>query len=416
MNIIFFIDEINSNSGFNYEIKYAKKNIESLTNHKIFLIDYSDLYQNSTQDRLSLGDLSFFNKYFKLKKFINKNNIQLAHVRGVGLGSLNHFYSYFFCYLMKTKLVVSTCSQINDYSLRNKIFYENPDVKLMDSNTVSFKQYLINLILKNVTPHLKLLYFHTIAKFYIKKASTLILFSNYEKNQVIKNLKNYDHDYHVISEPVLDIYKLKLIKAKFSGSKFYFNFWGGNDFINIIYWGRLDFETKGLDRIVSSFSEFIKLHKKTKLKIHFMGPDYNGGEGELHKLVNDLNLNNYLKIHPSKIWKGNPEPFINSDFSILATKVDGFPRSLRESIAFGVPIICSTESNFDEIISSFDCGFSFSSNNELINIFKNIENNNYSYDSLRSNCNKATIEGLSDLVITKKFTDLYEKQIENGKL
>lgn len=415
MNIIYFIDDINSNSGVNYDVKHAKKNIDSLTSHKIFIVDYSDLHQNSTIDRLSLGDLSFFKKYFKLKNFVLKNNIQLAHIRGVGLGSLNHFYSYFFCYFIKIKLVVSTFSHIVDYSLKNKIFYENPDVKLMDSNTVSFKQYLINLILKKVTPHLKLLYFHTIAKFYIKKASAIVLFSNYEKNQVIKNLKNYDHDYHVISEPILDIDKLKLLKSKFSASNFYSNFWGGNDFINIIYWGRLDFETKGLDRIISSFSEFLKSHKKTKLKIHFMGPDYNGGLKKMQKLVNDLNLNNYLKIHPPKIWKGNPEPFINSDFSILATKADGFPRSLRESIAFGVPIICSTESNFDDIIHSYDCGFSFYSNNELINIFKNIENNTYSYDSLRSNCDKATIEGLSDLVITKKFTDLYEKQFEKRK-
>ena len=351
-----------------------------------------------------------------MKKFIKENHVQIAHLRGVGLGSLNHFCSNLFCYLINVKLVVSTCSQINDYSLSNKIFYENPDVKFLDSNTVSFKQYLLNLILEKVTPYLKLLYFHTISKCFIKKASTLVLLSNYEKNQVIKNLKNYNHDYHVISEPILDIDKLKQLKTEFSASNFFFDYWGGSDFTNIIYWGRLDFETKGLDRIVSSFSEYIKSHPKTRLKIHFMGPDYNGGEGELHESINEFNLNNYLKIHPSEIWKDNPEPFINSDFSILATKVDGFPRSLRESIALGVPIICSTESNFDEIISGFACGFSFSSNNQLINIFENIEYSNYSYDSLRSNCNRATIEGLSDLVITKKFTDLYEKQIENGKL
>ena len=44
MNIIFFIDEINSNSGFNYEIKYAKRNIESLSIHKVFLVDYSESF------------------------------------------------------------------------------------------------------------------------------------------------------------------------------------------------------------------------------------------------------------------------------------------------------------------------------------------------------------------------------------
>ena len=104
-----------------------------------------------------------------------------------------------------------------------------------------------------------------------------------------------------------------------------------------------------------------------------MGPDYNNGLSKLNSSISSFKLDEFMIIHSHKVWKNNLKPFVDSDFSILSSRVDGFPRSLRESLIFEVPIICSVESNFSDIISNYNCGYSFLSGEELFKIFEKLK-------------------------------------------
>ena len=59
MNILFFIDDINSSSGVNYDIKVAKINLEKYTSHKVFLVSHNDFYVESNNEVLKLGNINF---------------------------------------------------------------------------------------------------------------------------------------------------------------------------------------------------------------------------------------------------------------------------------------------------------------------------------------------------------------------
>ena len=93
-------------------------------------------------------------------------------------------------------------------------------------------------------------------------------------------------------------------------------------------------------------------------------------------------------IHPTDEWLGNISPFINADYSILSSRWDGFPRSLRESLEYQVPIICSIETNFADICRKFQCGISFKNKNELIKIFNNVSKSES--QNLKRNCYNAS--------------------------
>ena len=412
MNILLFIDDYSNDSGVNYDIKYSAKNIENFSDNKVFFISHNDKHEDKYENILKIGNLSILKKFKIVKKFISDNNIQIAHIRGVGLGSYNHLLSFLFCLFSATNFVVTTFSQINSFALKNKMFFENPDVKLMSQTDQKlFFLKKISIKIKSiVVPKLKYIYFHVISKYLLKKASCLLFFSKFEKKEVEKVLKLNEKKFVIIAEPILNLSKLEKIKLEALKSKgFYNDYWANQKFINIIYWGRIDYEIKGLDRIIESFKKYLKLNSDSKIRIHFMGPNYNNGLKKLKKNILINKLEAFLKVHEAEVWKGNFKPFVHADFSILPTYVDGFPRALRESLAFEVPIISSTESNFDDIILKFNCGLSFFKNEDLISVFKKIEKIPNLYKNLKLNCLLAINQSLSDEVLTKKLIGIYEE-------
>ena len=207
MNILFFIDDLNSSSGVNYDINIAKKNIEKYTSHKVFIVSHNDQYDEFNTDTLMLGNINIAKKYLNFKRFVDSKNINIAHVRGVGLGSVNHLLSFLLCYLLKVKLTVTTFSQINYFALNNKIFFENPDIKLMknEGNSKGFKLSFFNFLSSKFTPIFKKVYFLLISKYFLKRVSSLIFFSQYEMNQVSRLLNLDNTKYQVYTRLFINL-------------------------------------------------------------------------------------------------------------------------------------------------------------------------------------------------------------------
>ena len=88
--------------------------------------------------------------------------------------------------------------------------------------------------------------------------------------------------------------------------------------------GRIDYKNKGLDNITKVFNSFVEKYPETKIRVHFMGPDYNNGLSKLNSSISSFKLDEFMIIHSHKVWKNNLKPFVDSDFSILSSRVDGF--------------------------------------------------------------------------------------------
>ena len=140
-----------------------------------------------------------------------------------------------------------------------------------------------------------------------------------------------------------------------------------------------------------------------------MGPSYQDGAQILDSKISSYKLEKFMYVHKANVWKNNPKPFIDSDFSICATRWDGFPRSLRESLAYMVPIIVSTESNFTDIINDYNCGFSFSNEFELQQIFNKLNSSNYNIQELKNNCKKVVSDIISESNIANINYSTYKK-------
>lgn len=401
MNVLLFVDDYYSEKGVCYDVHFSKKILEQYTDLDVYILHWAE---KSEKKVFTIYGLNIFQQIMKVKETLNTNKIDIVHIRGIGLMSRYHFVYYWGSILSKSKLIMSTFSQVTDYSLNHKLFFEDPHVKKLVSNTVRILK-IKNKILAVLSPILKNIYLRIFGLYFIRKSNAIVFFSEFEKNEVSKYCTLPDVT-EIIEEPILNILN---IEKKIVGNKNKANLYkkmGFGNYINIVYWGRLDYEVKGIDRIIRGL---IATTSIGRIKIHLMGPNYNNRKEKIEKIVKKMNLSNMVIIHQSDIWKGTMKPLMDADFSILASRADGFPRALRESIALKVPVICSIETNFGEVLKRFECGLIFDNEKELVDIFNHLELEKIS--RLKENCLNAKIF-LSEKNNALKLDALYKRVIK----
>jgi glycosyltransferase involved in cell wall biosynthesis len=399
MNILLLTNDIDG-PGVGYDVKFSKKLLEKKCKVTVFHLGHRHDVKNRVY---KFSNKNIFTFYQKFKKIYKKEKIDIAHIRGVI--SYQHIIWYFCLIFMKAKYVISPNSQLLKFNLNNKLFFENPDFK-NDSNNKkkNFKTKLLILYLVNkCVPFFKRLYLILIGNFFIKNSKGMIFYSNYEKI----NSKKFKISKTIVYEPNLTNTK----KTEEVNFKFQYNI----EDINIVYWGRLDFKLKGIDRMINLAKLIKPMDKNNKIKFHLMGPDYNNSLKRIILEINKYNLEKKIIYYTKDIWLNNLQPFILADYSILLSKWDGFPRSLRESIFYDLPIIASLETNFGDIIDKTNCGYliDFNEISSFLKFLENLINNKKKIiDVHKRNCVKAKYF-LSDDYYIKTLTEYYKKIMIN---
>ena len=397
MKILLLVDDFDG-PGINYDVKISrellvKNNIKVIIFHFGKLNDpENEIYSFKNYNLIKL--LKEFKNLYRLKK------INITHIRG--LMSKNHFLWTLCLFFTKASYVITGYSQLVSYNLNNKLFYENPDFKNINtSNKIRQKKFQnqLNNILKFLIPYFKKIYLYTVARILIKKSKGQIFFSKFEKN----NSKIFNSNYQIIFDPILS---KKNNKANLS-SKFKYD----QNKINIVFWGRLDVRLKGIDRIIFLANMLKKIDNKNLIHFHLMGPDYNNSVILINDLIKKNNLKNKISLYSKEIWSNNLYPFVAADYSILLGRWDGFPRSLRESISYDVPIIISEETNFKDVIEESNCGFLIDLKNEakiLLNFKSLLSNKDKILNFHKRNCEKAKLLISEDYHI-KNLINFYKK-------
>jgi glycosyltransferase involved in cell wall biosynthesis len=370
LNLLLLSQDVMSH-GVGYDSLYQKSILQNKCN--VFII-HTGKYHSPKRNIFSIKDKNYVNSYKLIKNLYINKNIDIAHVKG--FLSFEHLYLYSLLIFLNKKFVITLYSHLTKHCLNNKLFFENPDIKKLNLKNNKSKP---SINIQNYTSSFfKKLYVYSFGLFIIKRAKTLICFSKFERQTAYKFKKNIE----ILYEPSL-ITKTKKVKVK------KFNYFNKKD-INIVYWGRLDFRIKGIDRIITFAKNISKIDKKNIIKIYLMGPDYNQGLNKANNLIIKFNLQKKVIVAPTEIWKQTKTPLIHADYSILLSRWDGFPRSLRESLFFNVPVIVSKETNFADLINNFKCGLVINADKkDYLKFIKLMLSNKHTIKNHKNNCNKA---------------------------
>ena len=114
---------------------------------------------------------------------------------------------------------------------------------------------------------------------------------------------------------------------------------------NILCVGRLVQEQKGLDLLIKAFYKVSLIHKDWILYIIGDGED----KDKISELINNLNLENKIKIEPST--NNIKEYYLNSSILISSSRWEGFGLVITEAMECGLPVIAFANSGPKEIIN-----------------------------------------------------------------
>lgn len=366
MKIALFVDDFYSGKGVNYEVYMHH---EALLNEKsLELIIFS--YGKSKPGVIKKVDspvisidrkLSWKEKVNFIAKALTKNKVDIVQV--LGFASANVLCALKAAKRTKVKVVMSPYSQLTEFNFNNKLFFEDPDLKSIEKNGPVAKTS--NQKISELKSKLKKrLFFKVLAKKLLKNIHGIRFISDFEQQQYSKYYRN-----KIISKIICEPAQPQDVSIQENENVF------SKDQINIVYWGRIDFGLKGLDRLVDYVLKNKELLIESKVKFHIMGPDYNGGLKNILRLIENHKLASIIEITDESVWKGTKQPLMQADYSVLLSKWDGYPRSLRESIQFNVPIIVSKESNFGGFTKEFNLGFEVNSSADLKDIIPLLNKN-----------------------------------------
>jgi glycosyltransferase involved in cell wall biosynthesis len=317
------------------------------------------------------------------------------------------------CAVLRIPLVIQDFGQITETALKRKLFTQQPDIRHLEGSEVSIERFRLSLDLSHVKSNLRKRIALLILRF-IDRTSIIawLVFSDFSKQQ-LKILLGVEEG-KCIRFPWPAVPPIADLKE----GHWYHEYSNSTADFNFVFWSRLDFWMKGVDRMINGFAAACdkSAEFKNSAKLYLIGPSYQGG-GELSlRLIEERSLSDQVVwVKPGEYEAGSLKPLQDADCSVLLSRWDGFPRALRESLGLGVSVLASPETHFADVLDKFNCGCTTTDPDDptsvgaaMIKAFRTKGNT-----ELKKNCINAFQSLSSERLATEVVTNLSRYTVQN---
>ena len=169
---------------------------------------------------------------------------------------------------------------------------------------------------------------NTICKEMINNATAVIVLSNDTKKNVLNLFQIHEENVHVIYNPCISVKNAAYTDENRM----------------ILYAGRLD-QNKGYDILLKAFAQIAK--KYPDWKIIFAG---NGEVSKASQIATDAQITNQVEF---KGWVSGTEKeqlFRKATFLCLTSYAEGFPMSILDAWAYGLPVVCTPVGGLKDVL------------------------------------------------------------------
>lgn len=250
-------------------------------------------------------------------------------------------------------VVLNPVAQVTDQVLAGKIFNQDPDVRKLEQVGLQLPS-LRSRLTGCANPILKRTYLNSLGRLLVGHCDRIAVFSSFEARQFQKHLP-FPLEHITTLQWGIDQPPEVLEKTHY-----YRDVLGYRDNrANYVYWGRLDWHYKGIDRLLNGVLECGQTHQGSPLpfRLFLIGPDYRGGAEKITQFVQTHGLQDSVHLMlPGSYPAGSKAPLRDASASLYLSRWDGFPRTLRESTMLHVPVLVSAETHFGELVTEYRSG------------------------------------------------------------
>jgi glycosyltransferase involved in cell wall biosynthesis len=258
-------------------------------------------------------------------------------------------------------MVLYPLAQVTTPVMAGKIFTQDPDVRKLEQGGLQLPNLKEKLMIQ-INPMLKTAYLNSIGKFLTANSRMIAVLSEFEANHFRKYLPTYTGRFTQLR------WGLDRKPEENDPRHYYREVLGfADDKANYVYWGRLDWHYKGLDRLLNGVLHCVQSCKSNDVpfRLFLIGPDYRDGAQKIRKFIEAHQLQDVVHLMlPGSYPAGSKMPLRDASASIYLSRWDGFPRTLRESTLLNVPVLVSEETHFGALVTEHVSGIALTNPDE----------------------------------------------------
>ena len=184
----------------------------------------------------------------------------------------------------------------------------------------------------------------------------------------------------------------------------------------IIYIGRYDTYTKGLDLLIKAVSLIKDFMRQNSIKVLLYGTDYRGRQKQIEQLINYYKIKDIVEMNGPVWGEEKIKAMCDADIFIQPSRTEGQPVGLMEAIEIGLPCIITEETNYGKIVEEEKIGWMIKIDekdlaNKIVEAYKNKGN----LQKMSENGKKYAKNNFEWKIIAKRTVESYIKILKEGE-
>ena len=182
------------------------------------------------------------------------------------------------------------------------------------------------------------------------------------------------------------------------------------DRFRLLYIGRLEIQMKGLDLLIAAINKEEAFLKEKGCTIEIHGT---GGE-RLKELIQEACVGDLVRLEQPISGEEKKQAYLNADYFIQTSRVEGLPLSILEAMSYGLPCIITEGTCFGDVFRKRNAGWVADTNvSSIADTLKKALEEAEQLPKKSKNCMETIKEEFTWEIVTKKALQEYSHLWKN---
>lgn len=187
------------------------------------------------------------------------------------------------------------------------------------------------------------------------------------------------------------------------------------DGLKLLYIGRLEAHTKGLDLLLDAVKKNAELMREKNVTLHMYGPDHQGRFAALQEMIAEREIGDIVTLSQPIVGEEKEAAYLDADMFIQTSRTEGMPMGILEALSYGLPCIVTEGTTLMNIVNDNNAGWGCHTDAESVaEALKNAINESDTLSEKSDSARRLIISTFSWDIISKYTLERYA-DIVNAK-